>query len=135
MSTPQAEVLGFPNSLLGIVGFTLVLATGATLLAGTHLARWYWIGLQVGTTAAVVFVHWLIFQSTFRIGALCPYCMLVWAVTIPIFVVVTLHVMPAVLPPTAGRAHQVIATAKTYRSLILTAWFLAIALTIYLQFG
>ena len=35
-----------------------------------------------------MFVHWLIFQSLYRIGALCPYCMVVWAVTIPLLVVV-----------------------------------------------
>ena len=33
-------------------------------------------------------MHWLIFQSLYRIGALCPYCMVVWAVTIPLLVVV-----------------------------------------------
>ena len=36
----------------------------------------------------MVFIHWLIFQSLYRIGALCPYCMVVWAVTIPLLVVV-----------------------------------------------
>ena len=33
-----------------------------------------------------MFVHWLIFQSLYRIGALCPYCMVVWAVTISLLV-------------------------------------------------
>jgi len=36
-------------------------------------------------------VHWLIFQSLYRIGALCPYCMVVWVVTITVFWNVTLH--------------------------------------------
>ena len=36
-------------------------------------------------------MHWLIFQSLYVIGALCPYCMAVWAVTIPICWYVTLH--------------------------------------------
>ena len=39
----------------------------------------------------MVFVHWLIYQSVFVIGALCPYCMVVWAVTIPTFFYVTVH--------------------------------------------
>lgn len=91
MSTDQAELFGFPNPLLGIAGFSVVAATGATVLAGARLAGWYWLGLQVGVTAAMVFVGWLIFQSLYRIGALCPYCMVVWAVTLPVFWFVTLR--------------------------------------------
>ncbi|WP_442816071.1 vitamin K epoxide reductase family protein [Streptosporangium sp. NBC_01810] len=34
MITPQAEVFGFPNPLLGIAGFAIVTTTGAGLLAG-----------------------------------------------------------------------------------------------------
>ena len=52
------------------------------------LPRWYWAGLATGTLLGTAFVHWLIFQSLYRIGALCPYCMVVWAVTIPLLVVV-----------------------------------------------
>ncbi|QNG17738.1 vitamin K epoxide reductase family protein [Rhodococcus triatomae] len=91
MATAQASVFGFPNSLLGIAGFAMVVATGAGLLAGARFARWYWLGVQVGVTAAVVFVHWLIAQSLFVIGSLCPYCMVVWLVTVPIFWYVTLR--------------------------------------------
>jgi uncharacterized membrane protein len=91
MATPQATVFGFPNSLLGVAGFAVVTTSGAALLAGAQLRRWYWLGLQAGATAGVVFIHWLIFQSLYRIDALCPYCMVVWAVTIPIFWYITLH--------------------------------------------
>src|SRR3546814_12490875 len=89
MSTAQAELFGFPNPLLGIVGFTVVVVTGAVLLGGARLPRWYWLGLQVGVTFGMGFVAWLIFQSVYRIGALCPYCMVVWAVMPLIFWFVT----------------------------------------------
>lgn len=91
MGTPQAEVFGFPNSLLGIVGFTALAVTGFALLAGATFKRWYWLALQAGMIFAVGFVHWLIFQSIYRIGALCPYCMVVWASVIPTFWYVTLY--------------------------------------------
>lgn len=91
MDTPQASAFGFPNSLLGIAGFAVVAAVGAALLAGAVFAQWFWSALQVGVTAAAVFVHWLIVQSLYDIGALCPYCMAVWAVTVPIFWYVTLR--------------------------------------------
>lgn len=115
MTTPQAELFGFPNPLLGIAGFSVVTATGAALLAGARLHRWYWLGLQAGATLGAVFVHWLIFQSLYRIGALCPYCMVVWAVTIPIFWYVTLHNL--------GRASLL----TRYHTVVLTIWFVAVA--------
>ncbi|MFK4085053.1 vitamin K epoxide reductase family protein [Kribbella sp. NPDC020789] len=91
MTTPQAEAFGFPNPLLGIAGFAVITTVGAALLAGATFRRWFWLGLQGGLTAGVVFLHWLIFQSLYRIQALCPYCLAVWAVTVPIFWYVTLH--------------------------------------------
>jgi uncharacterized membrane protein len=123
MRTPQAELFGFPNPLLGIAGFGVVVTTGVALLAGTRLARWYWLGLQAGATAGVVLVHWLIYQSLYSIGALCPYCMVVWAVTIPIFVYVTVHNLQAGHLPARGWARRL----GDYHSVIVVAWFLVIA--------
>ena len=89
MRTDQAEVLGFPNPIIGVAAFPVLIATGAALLAGARLAHWYWLGLQAGTIAGVAFVGWLFFQSLYNINALCPYCMVVWAVVVPTFLAVT----------------------------------------------
>lgn len=125
MKTSQAEAFGFPNPIIGIVGFAVVLTTGVALLAGAQLRRWYWLGLQVGVTFGVGFVHWLIFQSLYRIDALCPYCMAVWIVTIPLFVYVTLHNLSAArsLPAPVDR---VAAATAEYHGVVLTVWYLAI---------
>ena len=87
----QASLFGFPNPMIGIASFSVVAAVGAAVLAGGRLARWYWLGLQAGATFGVVFVAWLAFQSLYRIGALCPYCLVVWVVVIPTFWYVTLR--------------------------------------------
>lgn len=107
MSTPQASVLGFPNPLLGIVGFTLVTVTGVLSVAEVSLPQWYWIGLAVGTLAGVGFVHWLIFQSLYRIGALCAYCMVIWAVSVSLLVVVTAIVFRPLLEVLPGRTSAI----------------------------
>ncbi|WP_433788996.1 vitamin K epoxide reductase family protein [Actinoplanes sp. CA-252034] len=91
MTTVQAEVFGFPNPLIGVVAFPVVAATGVAVLAGARLPRWWWLALQTGALFGVVFVHWLVVQSLYRIGALCPYCMVVWVVMILIFSYLTLH--------------------------------------------
>ncbi|NME81491.1 vitamin K epoxide reductase family protein [Rhodococcus sp. 105337] len=133
MDTDQAQVFGFPNSLLGIAGFAVVAATGAGLLAGACFARWYWLGLQLGVTAAAIFVHWLIIQSLYVIGALCPYCMIVWAVTIPIFWYVTLHNLRA---GTFGRPIRTSVLTTAGNHLVpVTMWFLIVAALVLHRFS
>ncbi len=85
----QGEVFGFPNPLLGLGGFVAPIAVGVGLLAGARFARWFWIAFNIGVAGALAFVIWLISQSIYVLGTLCPWCMLVWSVTIPLFWVVT----------------------------------------------
>lgn len=91
MNTPQAEAFGFPNPFIGVASFAVVLTVGMGILAGAKYKRWFWLGLQAGTIFGVIFVHWLMYQSFYNIGALCPYCIVVWFVTIPTFLYVTLY--------------------------------------------
>ena len=63
MVTPQASAFGFPNPLIGIVSFTVVVVTGVLALAKIRLPRWYWVGLATGTLLGVAFIHWLIFRA------------------------------------------------------------------------
>src|SRR5579875_2056543 len=45
MATPQASVLGFPNSLIGVAAFTVITVTGVLAVAKVVLPRWYWLGV------------------------------------------------------------------------------------------
>ena len=87
----QGAVLGFPNPIIGLGGFVAPIAVGVALLAGAQFARWFWIAFNVGVLGAFAFILWLAYQSIFNLGTLCPWCMLVWAVTIPLFWTVTLR--------------------------------------------
>jgi uncharacterized membrane protein len=131
MTTPQASLLGFPNPLLGIIGFTVVTVTGVLAVAKVPLPQWYWIGLTVGTLIGATLVHWLIFQSLYRIGALCPYCMVVWAVTIPLLVVL----VSIVFRPTLERGDSAVARVLyQWRWSLVTLWFTAVFLLIMVRF-
>ena len=46
---------------------------------------------NIGVAAALAFVIWLIAQSIYVLAVLCPWCMLTWVVTIPVFWAVTLY--------------------------------------------
>lgn len=85
ISTEQASVFGFPNSLIGIASFSVLTTLGVVLLAGARLPRWIFYGVLVGSLLGTIFVSWLAYQSVFVIGALCPWCMVVWGMTVPIF--------------------------------------------------
>ncbi|ARF78034.1 hypothetical protein GCM10010502_69850 [Kitasatospora aureofaciens] len=52
---------------------------------------WFWLGLQAGTLFGVGFVTWLTDQTLYEIGAVCPYCIVVWIATIPLFWYTTPH--------------------------------------------
>jgi uncharacterized membrane protein len=131
MVTPQASLLGFPNPLLGIVGFTVVVVTGVLVVAKVSLPEWYWVGLTVGTLVGAAFVHWLIFQSLYRIGALCPYCMVVWVVTISLLVVVS---SIALRPVLESRDSAVLRSLFQWRWSIAALWFTAVFLLIMVRF-
>lgn len=82
----QASAFGFPNPLIGLAGFAMVWAVGMMLLAGAkNLKKWFWWCFQAGTTFGLLFSAWLVSQALYDIGKLCLYCILVWAVVIPIF--------------------------------------------------
>ncbi|OBH03359.1 MULTISPECIES: vitamin K epoxide reductase family protein [unclassified Mycobacterium] len=130
MVTPQASVLGFPNPLLGLVGFTVVVVTGVLAVAKVALPQWYWAGLLVGVLMGSAFVHWLIFQSLYRIGALCPYCMVVWAITISLLVVVASIVFRPALRHRSGPAWLL----YQWRWSIAALWFTAVFLLIMARF-
>ncbi len=78
MQTDQAAVFGFPNPLIGIATFPVVILFGVLAAARTPLPRFAWRGLLAGAVLGFGFVHWLAFQSLYVIGALCPYCMVAW---------------------------------------------------------
>ena len=78
LNSPQGAVFGFPNPLLGLGGFVAPIAVGVGLLAGARFARWYWWLFNLGLAGALAFVIWLIGQSFWILGVLCPWCTLVW---------------------------------------------------------
>lgn len=81
----QGSLLGFPNPLLGLGGWAAAAVAGTALLVGVPLARWFWVAFTSGVSLAMALVAWLIGQSIFVLGTLCPWCMVTWAVTIPLF--------------------------------------------------
>lgn len=130
MNSSQAEAFGFLNSLLGIIGFTVVLVIGVVTLTRTALPEFIWAGLQLGVLFGIGFVSWLQSQSIYEIGKLCPWCMVVWTVMIPTFVGVTARNLRAWAPNS-----PVTRVVSNWTGLIIALWYIVILALIWFKFG
>lgn len=88
-STWQANVLGFPNAFLGLVSEPVVMTIAVASLAGVRFPRWFMFTANVYYLLGVIFAYWLLWQSTYVIGALCPWCLLVTVSTTFVFTSMT----------------------------------------------
>ncbi|MEV5987494.1 vitamin K epoxide reductase family protein [Streptomyces sp. NPDC052051] len=91
MTSDQASVFGFPNPLIGLGAYAVVVAAGAALLAGARYRGWFWLGLNAGGLLGVGFCMWLMSQALYEIGSLCLWCCLAWVATIVFFWYTTVH--------------------------------------------
>ncbi|MFD6229670.1 vitamin K epoxide reductase family protein [Streptomyces sp. NPDC060232] len=131
MSSPQGNLFGFPNMLLGLGAFAAVTALGVAVLAGARLHRRLWLALDAGALVGVVFAHWLIVQSLYELNKLCPYCAVVWAVTIALFWYLTLHCLEGgILPAPRG----VLDIVRDTHWMLLAAWYGVIILLVLTRF-
>jgi uncharacterized membrane protein len=102
MKSEAAQAFGFPNPFIGLVGFSVLIVIGVTVLSGASMPRWYWIGFQVGVLAAFGFLVWLYSEAVYFIGALCIYCMICWLMmTILMFVSLARSILTGVIPAPA----------------------------------
>jgi uncharacterized membrane protein len=126
INTSQAEAFGFANPLIGIAGFAGLLAIGLALFAGAKLDRWFWQTIQVGLLMAVLFVHWLFFQTVYRIEALCPYCMVAWVVTITAFWYSLIYSLQNQVIAVPKKLESVSDFVQKHHFDILIVWFLVL---------
>jgi uncharacterized membrane protein len=134
MASNQAHAFGFPNPIIGLIAFPVVMASGVVLLGGATLKRWYWLGLQAGSLFGVLFVHWLFYQSVYNIHALCPYCMVVWVMTISIFWYTTLYNLGLWYKSLPGNLQRLTTFMRRHHLDILLLWFLVITFFILKHF-
>lgn len=139
MQTPQASVLGFPNSFIGLMLFPLVIAIAIIGLSGAarHISKKLWLTAQIGTLAGTLFALWLFFQSVYVIQVLCPWCLLVTVSTTIMLMALTrynitqnnLHV------PKAWQRRLEQSVKKDYDIVATVAWLVLLTALVLLKFG
>lgn len=91
MKTKQADLLGLPNTVFGIAGFSVLLFLGLMLASGSKLHKNLWRLANSAAAAGFIFFLYLFFESVYRINAICPYCFAVWLVVPPVLLYTTLY--------------------------------------------
>jgi uncharacterized membrane protein len=130
----QSHLFGFPNYFIGVGGYAVVAVMGVAILAADKLKRWFWQLLQTGLTFAIAFLTWLQFETIYRIGALCLFCIVVWAASIPMFWYTTLYNLRAGNIKTPTQLKKVVGFAQKYHLEIVALWFLIIIALIIKRF-
>lgn len=133
MQSHQASVFGFANSLIGVSAFSALSLLGLALLAGARFSKWFWQLIQVAAIGGIIFSHWLIYQSIYVLNTLCPFCIVVWAVTIPTFLYITLYNIGS---GNLGfkQGSSLARFLRAHHADILLAWYLLVAAMVLTHF-
>jgi uncharacterized membrane protein len=131
MSSPEGRLFGFPNMLLGLGAYAAVITLAVAVLSGSRLHRRLWLALDAGALLGVVFVHFLIVQSLYQLNKLCPYCVVIWVITIALFWFVNLHCLEQGI---VKAPRSVLTVLRDTHWMLLGAWYGVIALLIGTRF-
>jgi uncharacterized membrane protein len=133
----QGSIFGFPNPLLGLSAWMAPIIVGAAILAGARFARWFWWSFWAGIAFGFGFVIWLISQSLYapNLQTLCPWCMTTWAVMIPTFYAVSLHLLRSGVAPVSERVREVADRLMAWVPLAAIVSYALILLLAQLQLG
>lgn len=126
MVTEQASLLGVPNTIFGLIGYSMLLTFGVLLAGGAKVKKWVWQIAQVVASGGVLFMHYLFFQGVYRINAICPWCFVVWMITIPIFWYITLYNLREKNINLPKKISGVSKFAQKHHGDILFTWYLVI---------
>lgn len=134
---PSAEMLGFPNSFLGMMAEPVVITVAIAGLAGIAFGRRFMFWAQIGYTLGFIYAFVLFFISMFVIQALCPWCLLVTVTTTFVWFSITRYNIREnnlYLPKKVQKAALKF-IEKDYDKLVLGVIIAAMIAGIFLKYG
>lgn len=136
MKTPQAEVFGFPNTLIGIAGYTFMLTIGIVIFLGNKLNRLVLLVANIGGLIAFLFSYWLLYESVYDIGFLCIYCILSCISATNIFLCLSLYNLRENVFQLKERTNNFIQKLmdRQYYFYFIGAWYFVIFTLIFVKY-
>ena len=123
-----------PNQLYGVAGFMIVATVGAAMLAGATMRRWFWVLFTLGIFAAYAWLMWMFVEAVFVIGFLCLYCMVVWAIHIPLFWIFLPWALKQGMLGSSARVRKFGQAWLPYSWIVVVINYAVIGLSVMIQF-
>lgn len=79
LNAPQSSVFGFPNSIMCMALFTIFFMAALVGVTGGKVVRGLRLAVQGLSLFTLGFALWFLWQSTYRINALCVFCIFCFA--------------------------------------------------------
>lgn len=89
MQTWQSSLFGFPNTVVGLMAYSVLVTIAVIALTGVRLNKTFMVLANLGALGGIIFSEWLAYESIYVIQVLCPYCLIVLFSTIMIFAAIT----------------------------------------------
>ncbi len=137
MKTTQAHAFGFPNMLIGLMGFPIVITIALLGLSKVTFPRWFLIGAEIGYIFWTLFSYWLFFNSVYVIQVLCPWCLVVTFSMTMLTATIThfnLKNDTLKLSKTAKRRVDTFLT-KDFDKLATAIWVVTLVALVFIKFG
>jgi uncharacterized membrane protein len=136
-SHSSAALFGFPNAFLGLLAEPVVITVAVAGLGGVKFTRKFMFTAQVCYTLGFIFAYYLLYTSTFVIGALCPWCLLVTLSTTLVFFSMTRYNIGEgnlyLSDRVANRANRFI--QQNYDTLIMAVLIMIVVAVIVVKYG
>jgi uncharacterized membrane protein len=137
MATAQSHVFGFPNMLIGMMAFPVLITIAVLGLSGVKFPRWFLLSSLGALFLGFLFSYWLFFESVYVIQVLCPWCLVV-TTSMTIMLASYLHFN---LKENTFKFKDALNTKVQYflksgfHQMIVLAWIALMVVLVFLKFG
>jgi uncharacterized membrane protein len=137
MQTPQSHLFGFPNMIIGLMAFPVLITIAVLGLSGTKFPRWFLIASSIALFLGLVFAYWLFFNSVYVIQVLCPWCLVVttsMTIMFSSYLHFNLKENTFRLKDDTNKRVQYFLSSG-YHQMIVLAWIALMVVLVFLKFG
>lgn len=139
MKTWQANVFGFPNPFIGLMGYSVVITVAVMGLAGASkaLPHWFWRVAMICYSLGALFAYWLFFSSVYVIQVLCPWCLFVTFATTLVFASLKHFVLRENIWSFNAAFNKKVQQwlNKDIDKVVITSWLVLLTALVFIKFG
>lgn len=137
MKTWQASLFGFPNSFIGLMGYSVVITVAVVGLTGVSLPKWFWRTALICYGLGAIFAYWLFISSVYVIEVLCPWCLLVTLATTMVFATLKHYVLRENIWQFSKsfNAKVQLWLDKDFDKLSFASWLVLLVALVFIKFG